>query len=394
MALVTYVLGNCPGCKSENTFGNVDVFGHYVYRGCKLCRYRENVHLPPVRKKVVYLDQFFFSGAFRGGDARFVAAAERITRLASLQLLVAPFSSIHEDETHQWDKRSELIEFIKATARGHEFEPSYEVERTQILRAFKAWTDGEPSAYRLSPDDALKDDIHQWESYLRIDVGRYLGDIELIRDLKRQSVEGLVNLFEGWRQLQTTFDDDLEAEHRAAGQAYMDFYLQFAMRIARGDYMAILDAPIISQVVQTMLHMLPEDDAPEVKLRRCSDFLASDHFRATPYQWINGHILATLKHLVKSGFYSNREQAIRKLSGFFYDVKHIATYAPYVDAFVMDQPMADLVSRPTVNLEGRFSTRVFSLQNWDAFLTWLDQLESGMSVEHRDGLAVAYPRRN
>ena len=30
MALVTYVLGDCPGCNAQNTFGNVDVYGDYV----------------------------------------------------------------------------------------------------------------------------------------------------------------------------------------------------------------------------------------------------------------------------------------------------------------------------------------------------------------------------
>lgn len=102
-------------------------------------------------------------------------------------------------------------------------------------------------------------------------------------------------------------------------------------------------------------------------------------------------MLATLKHLVKNGFYTNREQALRKLNGFFYDVKHIATYAPYVDAFVMDQPMADLVSRPTIRLQEQYETKVFSLSNWDAFLAWLNELEAEMSSEHHEGLRVAYP---
>lgn len=391
MALVTYVLGDCPSCKSQNAYGNVEVYGHYIYRGCKLCRHKEQIALPPLRKKILYLDQFFFSGAFRGGDARFVAAAERISRLASLQMLVVPFSSIHEDETYQWERRDELFAFIKATARGHEFKAAYEVEQTQILKGFKAWLASESTEYVLNSADALQKEIHQWDSYLRIDVGRYLGDIELIRDLKKQSIVGLVDLFDGWRQLQTSFEQDLEAEYRSAGKAYMDFYLEFALRVARGDFMAMLDAPIISQVVQTMLLVIPGDAAPEYKLRKCAEFLFSDYFKETPYRWLTAHMLATLKHFVKNGFYTNREQAMRKLNGFFYDVKHIATYAPYVDVFVMDQPMADLVSRPTVNLESRFGAKVFSLGNWDEFLAWLDKQEDEMSAEHRMGLRLAYP---
>jgi len=391
VALVTYVLGDCPACKTKDAFGNVDVYRTYVLRGCMRCQYREDVPLPAVRKKVLYLDQFFFSHAFRGGDARFVGAAERIARLASLQLAVAPFSSIHEDETHQWEKRDELLKFIKKTSRGHEFNPSYEVEKAQILESFQAWLSGGSSADVLNSEDALDEDVHAWESYMRIDVGRYMGDIELIRDLKRQSSEGLVNLFEGWRQLKTSFEEDLEAEHHAAAQGYLNFYVEFAARVASGDYMAMFDAPVMSLVVQAMLQQMDEGLPIEQRIRRCAEFLRSSQFKELPYQWLHAHMLASLKHLVKKGFYTNREQALKKLNGFFYDVKHIATYAPYVDAFVMDQPMADLVSRPTVNLAGRYGTQVFSLNNWDSFLAWLDQIEESMDAQHLEGLHLAYP---
>ena len=57
----------------------------------------------------------------------------------------------------------------------------------------------------------------------------------------------------------------------------------------------------------------------------------------------------------------------------------------------MDQAMAALVADPRIALEGRFGVKVFSLNNWDEFLAWLDGLEAGMSQEHRAGLAAAYP---
>ena len=114
--LVTRVIGDCPGCKGPACFGNVDVYRDHVLRGCRYCKYSTSVYLPPIRKAVLYLDQFFFSGAFRGGDARFVTAANRIKDLTAKQLLVVPFSSIHEDETHQWDRRAELPPFAQVIA--------------------------------------------------------------------------------------------------------------------------------------------------------------------------------------------------------------------------------------------------------------------------------------
>jgi hypothetical protein len=76
--LVTRVLGDCPECGGKNSFGNVSVRGDHVLRGCKSCKYNTTVWLPKVRKKIIYLDQFFFSSAFREGYPRFVEAAQRI----------------------------------------------------------------------------------------------------------------------------------------------------------------------------------------------------------------------------------------------------------------------------------------------------------------------------
>jgi len=203
------------------------------------------VHLPAIRKKVLYLDQFFFSHAFRMGDRRFLDAADRIARLAALQLLAVPYSSVHEDETHQWERRDELYKFIKATARGEEFEAAYAVERTQLVKAFRVWLRGGAAPYDVERKEAIQDDLNGWDSYFRIEVGQYMGDVDLIRDLKRQSIEGLVDLFDDWRKLTTSFDDDLQAEYVAAGKSYMDFYIEFAVRITRGDYAAMFDAPIL-----------------------------------------------------------------------------------------------------------------------------------------------------
>ncbi len=102
-------------------------------------------------------------------------------------------------------------------------------------------------------------------------------------------------------------------------------------------------------------------------------------------------MFATLKGMVKRGAYANREAAVDRLSGVFYDVKHISTYAPYCDAFFMDQAMADLVQQPGVGLEQRFGTQVYSLNNLDEFLAWLDSLEASMPSAHTQGLRTAYP---
>ncbi|MFP3564086.1 hypothetical protein [Paraburkholderia sp. SIMBA_030] len=392
--LVTYVLGNCPGCGQENSFGNVEVYGDHVLQGCKRCRYSHGLMLPPIRKKVIYLDQFFFSCAFRGRDARFVQAAERIKQLAEDQLLVAPYSSIHEDETQWRDYADQLYPFIKDTSRGAEFERASEVEKTQLTRAFRAWLAGEPADHVISLEDALEEEhVAEWDGYIRIEVGGYLGDAELLAQLKRQSVEQLVDLFPEWRTSQRSFEGDVEAEYAQIGPTLIGSYLEFVFRMFRGDIDVFLDSPAIAMIVQEFMFLLPEEMPAEDKLRRCGEFFRSDHFKNVPTQWLTTHMLATLKAIVKAGSYQNREKALGRLSGVFFDIKHISTYAPYVDAFIMDQPMAELVSHPGVRLTERYGTRVFSLNNWDELFVWFDELEAAMSAEHRQGVLDAYPYR-
>jgi hypothetical protein len=394
--LVTRVLGDCPGCGGKGRFGNVSVRGDRVLRGCMNCKYNTVVLLPKTRKKVLYLDQFFFSSAFRERDPRFTKAAERIRQVSALQLLAVPFSSIHEDETHQWrgydgKNKDDLMEFIKATSRGHEFKPAYDVEQTQIVRAFHAFLPGKPEAFDLQERDAIQGYIHEWDDYFRIDVGRYIGDIELIRDLKRQSVEGLVDMFPSWRTSTNTFEQDVTLELRDAAKGYIDSYITYAARIATGEYSALFDSPIMSMVVQNLLDCLPEEMPPDDGLRKIIEYFKSSHFSEIPYNWISSRAYAVLKDIVKRGAYIDQKDAIQRLSGFFQDVKHISTYAPYCDAFVMDKVMAALVADPRIALENRYGVKVFSLNNWDDFLVWMDALENGMTQEHRSGLAAAYP---
>ena len=282
------------------------------------------------------------------------------------------------------------MKFIKATSRGHEFEPAYEVEQTQIVRAFQAFLSGAPPISEIQPDDAIDDEIHSWDDYIRIDVGGYLGDIEIMRDLKQQSVEALVtDTFENWRQSTNTFEEQILLELREAAKGYIDTYTEFVGRIASGDFDAVWNAPLLSRVVESLIHCLPPEE-PGVRLKKIGQFFASEHFRQVPHLWLTARIYATVKDMVKRGAYHDRDDAKDRLSGLFQDIKHVATYAPYCDAFFMDKAMAHVVADPRINLGSRFGVKVFSVNTWDQFLSWLSDIEAGMSQEHHTALSAAY----
>ncbi|WP_416064236.1 hypothetical protein ACK9YZ_14130 [Rhizobium sp. ZK1] len=388
MALVSRIIGDCPGCGAKQAFGNVNVYSRYVYRGCGRCRYNEQVPLPELKKKVLYLDQFFFSHAFRANDQKFVDAAKHISSLTANQQLVVPFSSIHEDETHMWERYAELMEFIKHTSRGYEFKPAYCIEGDQLQDAFHAWLHNE--RVELQKADAIDDDIDVWDGYYRIDVGGYNRDRDLVRKGKTDAIEGLIDLFPHWRNSTNNFEQDKMLEHEAAAKGYINSYVTYFMRLISGDYSALVDSPIMSQIVEGMLSQLPKEMEHKARLQRVVEFFSTEQFREAPVQDLKSRIFATLKMLVVQGAYQNRDSALKKLSGFYYDVDHISTYAPYCDAILIDAPMHEIVGRQQVNLGERYGVKVFSRSNWEQMLTWFDEIEAEMTDEHRQALAVAY----
>ncbi|MFC4484930.1 hypothetical protein [Cupriavidus campinensis] len=65
-------------------------------------------------------------------------------------------------------------------------------------------------------------------------------------------------------------------------------------------------------------------------------------------------------------------------------------YGPYCIAITVDGPMADIVRQPTVALETRYGTKVYSVGEFDALEAWCDEQTAGMPDEHRRGVADAY----
>lgn len=283
MAIVSYTIGDCPGCGGKQSFGNVGIYGHYLRRGCGKCQYKTGIPLPSLRKKLLYLDQFFFSGAFRGGNEKFVKASKTIEGLSANQLLVAPYSSIHEDETHQWEGKVELLEFIKSSSRGHQFISSHDVILNQLIKAFRCFLKSEPPVYLREERDVLHGDVHEWDNYYRIDIGGYYSDIEELRSLKSQAVSGLIDGFDGWRGSTMSYADTVRLEHDTSARNYINFFAIYFERVLRGDLAAEFDSPIASTFVQTLWRSVPEDIPLDKRMSVVGEFLFSDYFRLTPY---------------------------------------------------------------------------------------------------------------
>ena len=383
MALVSKIISDCPSCGRKDSYGNVNVTGGTLNRGCLSCKHFDRIPLPELDKKIVYLDQFFYSHAFRGGHPLFKEAKEKIQRLAYKQLLVAPYCNVHEDETQlcKPEQREPLWKFIKQASAGHDFWPEYQVKENQLHRAFEAFLRGKPPAHRIERDDALPSDLNEWDDYLWIDVARPSADVARLREAKAASVKALLELLPTWKAKSSTFDADFRAELASVGNSYLKLYAQYVQRMIEGEVDAFLHSPIDSMVVEKLMHYGSDHLTPPLRIQRIRAFFESEHFANVPVERISSELFAMLRLLVREGAFASHEKAMKHCKGYFYDVRFISTYAPYCDAMVVDKLMHRLATHPLIDLGKRFGTRFFSRRNWPEFLAYLDEIERGMNPE-------------
>lgn len=393
MALVTRITGNCPACGRKDGYGNVNISGSTLLRGCLSCRHLDHIPLPKLNKKVLYLDQFFFSHAFRAENKTFEEAKEKIQQLAFKQLLVAPFSNIHEDETHLWqpEKREELWKFIKQTSAGHEFWQEYHVKEYQLHRAFKAFIRDEDPVHQIERGDALPNDLNIWDDYFWVDVGSFQPDVTAIRNAKDTAVTALLDAFPEWASRPATFQEDVRVELRSGAESYLTLYADYIKRVAQGDLTAMLSSPVDSQIVEKLMQYDADLLIPSLRMQRIKAFFDSEHYANVPIDRISSEFFAFLRHMLRQGAFSSREKAEKRFKGFFYDMRFISTYAPYCDVMVVDTLMHRWATDPLINLPSRFGTRLFSRSNWNEFLAYLDEIERNLTRELEHALKLVHP---
>ena len=383
----------CPRCGITGKYGNVNINRNILRRGCNHCRQWTFYSLPEVRKKIIYLDQFFLSHAFRAQEKPFVDAAHRIEDMAARQLIVCPYSSVHTKETHLWrhQQQENLFKFIKQTARGHKFSDDFEIKRLQLQRAFTAFRANGEVIQSIEESEVFADEIHSWDDYFWIDMRPILGNIEAMRQGKTDAIATLVTLFSDWAQLTTSYEEDMEIEAEGYGRSLIDQYLEMWGKLSQGNLMAYMDAPVEAMYVESLMHYDKDAMQMDERLARIADFFVSPHFKMIPHLRVSCGIFAILRRRVKEGAYTNQNTARKKLSGLFYDSNCISIFGPYCDAIFVDKVMKEWCDFPPARVLAPYNTQIFSVLDWDSFHGYLDQIEENYTDEMRNAIKLAYP---
>lgn len=384
--LLTHVLDEpCPTCGIKGKFGRVNVTRNRLFRGCNACNYREHLPLPQLRKRVIYLDQNFLSHAFRRGTTSFVDAANKIKALAQKQLVVCPWSNVHEIESHIWrDTRAkDLWEFIKQTARGHKFKQPSEIKLHQAQRLFDLAQRGQPFDSAISRADGLDRDIDDWDDYFWIDVGRFTDDPERVRVNRARSHDQLISALAVWRANPKPFEAELLEEAAVYARDLWLIYVKWMQACATGSIDDMLNASDEVLIVQGLMARAAGDDDFMGQARRVAQFLGSAHFRATPYLDIASRLFAVLRKLARAG------RGDKRHAGVFGDINAVATYAPYCDAVFLDREMRRWTLDDDGQIARRYGFKVFSAETWAEFDDYLAEIDQG-AAELSPDLAKVY----
>ncbi|HEY8009565.1 MAG TPA: hypothetical protein VIE67_01035 [Rudaea sp.] len=362
-----------------------------LIRGCSKCGTTETIPLPELKKTILYLDQFFLSAAFRENQQRFVDAIDRIRSLAAQQLLVCPWSDLHETETHQWpdSKQQELWDFVKKTASGHRFSHSASIKSAQISRGFWSFVDRDPSKNFVEKEDVFHSDIHGWDNHVWIDIRSRIDDAEAVRRGKTTVAKGIAGLFDAWRAHPQSFAKDVQDECSGYVKTIETDYIEYMV----SPNMATIQGFLGSWNAQVFNHLMVEQDMRlsfDDRLAKVRDFLRSDSFSAIPYVDASCRIFASLRKAVRRGELPTAERAEEAMFGFGQDMEMISVFAPYTDAVFMDRAMHRWITDKECGLPNQYGFRAFSVANFDEFHAFLENVEKNKPKDHDAWLKAAY----
>lgn len=389
----------------------LSIFDHHYTRRCKHCTHDLRLPLPPLNKKVIYLDQFVISNMMKELDPASPSVAkgtnngfyrmlfERLDRLFKLQLIICPDSPVQHHESVV-DRRFEKLRMVfRHFSHGLGFEPPETIFHAELLDAFRRWL-GRPPTAPLDREFALNDKYNVWNDRLRIDLNYTLpGLAASLSKSGENRTKHMRSICERWRQAQSfSFQEVMEGEARAIVEEPWRQWRQYAARIAavqhmptRGDDTLDELAAIFPLVASGLVtHMLAELEELSVEERfdKVGQFFGSVEARSVSYVKVSSLFWASLARDVRAG----RRPENYPSGSLYNDVDIVAAYSRFCDVMFVDKQISHLASQAELKRELSGHCRLFSFRKGEnnQFLEYLAQIEKDATPEHLAKVAEVY----
>lgn len=388
----------CPECRTKKSFGVLMLLaGSKRYtRKCFQCGYEEHYDLPNLKKKIVYLDQFVISNLVKlldqshpshlkvKSDPFWEALFIRLEKALKSQAIVCPDSFYHRSEslTGHADFR-QMEKLYQHFSNSKTLLPSEAVQMRQIVQHFEGWIEDRKVEFNLNPENILfSKGLHDWVVGMQILVNRGLFPDEIE---KQQANNMKVRAYwqDVWDKWQSQKDVKFAERVREEASSFWPIFMK-EMTVKQGrliEGIATGEAYDIDDILQPLsfdvLAALPKiaeekglqgEEITEVLVRYMRD---TDAFLDVPRIRISTVMFSGLAHRAASG----KKHPPRSVV----DIGFISSYLPYFDALFVDKESASLLKEFPKNTPSHlrlqeFPAKVFSLNNKDDFLDYLDQL--------------------
>jgi hypothetical protein len=369
--------------------------GDAYRRRCRECWHSEEYRLPPLKKKIIYLDQFVVSEIMKlrtpgtKGHAAVVAEpfwaelATMLEKLGRLQLICCPDSGEHQNESLLSPFYQSLKQTYESFSGGISFHPSDEIKREQIALLARAWANNKDPNFDFDTSGVVHGDLHGWNDKVYVVVNLNYGQwIDDIRAQRERAHAGITDIFNRvWKVERHDFNYWYELERTDYQRHMLQHYVNDQTQrgeIVRGERPFTLEEVLPSEAeitVHVIEHVITEEagtNSPE----RLKSFFEQNRIKEAPFNKIASSMFASIAMKAAAGQNKPPNQ------GTMTDITLVSTLLPYCDAMFMDNGCRSILSDVPQSHRQFDASKIYSLNRKEEFMTYLKGIETGASPEH------------
>lgn len=397
----------CPNCH-KNTLGVfVTVSGGHSYdKECTTCWHKESYKLPPIKKKIIYLDQFVIDNIVKTLDSQhpkhaavsqnpfWLEVFKKLEAVCRAEMVVCPDSFFHQEESGPTNYFKSMQRIYEHFSGGVTFENYTEITRFQICEHFGSYLEGHPEIEpKTEPNDIAHGDLHAWRGRIQISINMQPKPQDVATTLghKSKSYSQFVSVFERWQtETGKSFDDFYTEEMIGFAKGTREAIRQFAERQAtapqkfleQGDFDLndILPPSSYELIMSMKMTAAKHGFRDQEGMNKIAEYLFSDknleNLEKIPILRVGTLLYAALAHQAANG----RKKP--PSPGVMVDVNMISSLLPYCDAMFIDKENAALLEDGRVAQKLGCKTKIFSLRNKEEFLQHLDEIIQTADPEH------------
>ncbi len=397
----------CLKCKEEDCYGILMIGGNSYTRRCKKCWYTNSYRLPPLNKKIIYLDQFAVSemmkaindkiGKSKKIDQVWFDLFERLDILTKLQLVICPDSTFHQAESLLYQHTSALKKMYEHLSHGLSFHDPATIKRFQLTWQFENHFG--KNTPQIKRSTVFLGPINEWQDRFRISINFKIQNDEIIemRKIKQKAHNGVTGVFQRWQsEKNKKFQDWYHEEGLIWGKTILRRFIDSTMKLGEFEAgrlqltaeevtaLALDDAGVI---LSSLVRSAPgKPGMNEENLTAVIQFLNSKELLKIPSNHIQALLWACLAHQAAHGGRKKPPNI-----GMVNDIEMLSTVLPYCDAILVDNEMYEILSHGQVyKALAKYDAKIFSKNNIHDFFAYLDDIKKQADQRHLEKVAEVY----